>query len=80
MKRLPLLAATLAMIATTALANGLPPSPTPDPTLATDEEMAARARAGHVSAADTCTVPTSTPPAGYAPDAKTWPCKNFAKH
>ena len=35
--------------------------------------------ASSASAADLCTVPTSTPPAGYAADAKTWPCKNFSK-
>lgn len=35
--------------------------------------------ASSVSSADLCNVPTSTPPAGYAADATTWPCKNFSK-
>lgn len=77
MKRLPYLVATLALISTAALANGTPPAP--EPKGATAEEMAARARAGNATAADLCNVPTSTPPAGYAADATTWPCKNFSK-
>jgi len=76
MKRLTLVL-LLTMSATAALANGT--TPTPEPKGATPEEMAARARAGNATAADLCNVPTSTPPAGYAADAKTWPCKNFSK-
>lgn len=76
MKRLTLVL-LLTMSATAALANGT--TPAPEPERATPEEMAARARAGNATAADLCNVPTSTPPAGYAADAKTWPCKNFSK-
>ena len=65
------------LAATAAMANGT--THTPEPERATPEEMAARARSSGTASADLCNVPTSTPPAGYAADAKTWPCKNFSK-
>lgn len=73
MKRLPYLVATLALIATTALANGTTPTPGPK------AERPEPGKASAAASADLCNVPTSTPPAGYAADATTWPCKNFSK-
>lgn len=73
MKRLTYLVATLALIATAALANGNTPTPGPK------AERPEPDKASAAASADLCNVPTSTPPAGYAADATTWPCKNFSK-
>lgn len=64
------IAIVIALLATGAMANGVP------------EPKAEKPEPGKASAAtsvDTCTVPTSVKPADYPADAKTWPCKNFSK-
>lgn len=76
MKHLILTAALLAATATAALADGTT-EPTPEPPK--EKIELERGKASAVASADLCNVPTSTPPAGYAADAKTWPCKNYSK-
>lgn len=68
MKRLTTITLIALLTASSAYAEGCKEHPTTsDAVIGTDGQSA-----------DLCTVPTSTPPAGYAPDAKTWPCKNFS--
>lgn len=62
-----------------ASCEGPAPSPEPEPKGATHEEMEARERGKAATSADLCDRPTSIKPVGYADDAKTWPCRNFAK-
>ena len=76
--------ATVHMAATPAAAcgtecEGPAPSPAPEPKGATPEEIANRGRASAATSADLCDRPTSIKPVDYADDAKTWPCRNFAK-
>lgn len=61
------IAIVIALLATGAMANGVPEpkAEKPEP-----------AKASAATSIDTCTTPTSVAP---SPDAKTWPCKNFSK-
>lgn len=69
---LALMAAAL-FVAPAAMANGTAPAPEPK------TERPEPGKASAATSADLCQTPTSVPPAGYAPDAKTWPCRNFSK-
>lgn len=69
-----LLIGTALFLAPAAMANGVTP---PDHESQPADPEPAKALAA--ASADLCKVPTSLPPAGYAPDAKTWPCRNFSK-
>ena len=76
---------TLTVIAMLAMTAAHANTETPEPETPTEPEPSLPEyrqpadKASGATSANLCDRPTSIIPAGYAPDAKTWPCKNWSK-